>query len=198
MTKALIYDLETLSQNPDEAAVVSMAAVVFDMKYLEDNRYEYEDIISMCQYLKFDVKDQVDNLGRKIQLETLDWWKQQGKEAIKQIKPSTADVNIREMHTLLNRMFITNDVRYVFTRNNTFDPVIFHNICRKLNLNIPYPWWSIRDTKSLIMGLTYGLNIKDDFIPETAEGKYVKHDPRHDITLDVMRLQTILNAKFGE
>ncbi len=198
MTKAIIYDYETLSQNPEKAAVISMAALVFDMNLLEEGKYDYRWLLEEAKYLKFNVADQVKNFDREIELKTLEWWREQGEAAVKELKPSSRDVDLKEMHTLIKGMMLENNISYVFTRNNTFDPVIFHGVCRKLDLIIPYPWWTIRDTKSFIMGLTYGHKIKDDFIPPGVEHLYVKHDPRHDIVLDVMRLQTILSAKFGE
>ena len=94
--------------------------------------------------------------------------------------------------------FNRNKLDYIFSRNNTFDPVIVQSICSDLNLPLPYDWWKIRDTKSFIMGLTYTAGIKDNFIPAEAEHKYVEHDPRHDVVLDVMRMQTLLFYKFGE
>jgi hypothetical protein len=198
MNKALIYDFETLSQNPEKAAVISMAVMVFDLDIAEKGAYSYKSLLNSTHYMKFDVSDQVKNLDREIELKTLEWWREQGADAIKELKPSSKDVHITEMQPLIKSLMMQNDIRYVFTRNNTFDPVIFHGICRKTDVIIPYPWWTIRDTKSFIMGLTYGHNIKDDFIPLEAEGLYVKHDPRHDIVLDVMRIQAILSAKFGE
>lgn len=198
MIKALIYDFETLSQNPEKAAIISMAVMVFDLDIAERKGYTYEELLDTTRYMKFDVAEQIKKFDREIELKTLEWWQEQGRAASKELKPSKFDVSVTEIQPLIKSLMMQHDIKYVFTRNNTFDPVIFHGICRKTDVIIPYPWWVIRDTKSFIMGLTYGHNIKDDFIPEEAEGLYVKHDPRHDITLDVMRIQTILSAKFGE
>lgn len=194
MNDSIIYDFETLSQTPEDAPVISVAVLAFSLDKAERGEYEYTSLVKSAQYMKFNVEHQVKVLGRKIDTETLQWWKEQGPEAIKELKPSSADVNITEMQPLIKKIVMENNIKYVFTRNNTFDHVIFHTVCRRAGLSIPYKWWTIRDTKSFIMGLTYGHDIKDNFIPPGVDGLYVKHDPRHDISLDIMRIQTILSA----
>jgi len=55
-------------------------------------------------------------------------------------------------------------------------------------------WRIIRDTRSMIEGMSYGMDIKNDFMPSALESKFVKHDPRHDIVMDVMRMQLLARA----
>jgi len=198
MSDAFIFDFETLSQNPIDAAVVSCASLVFSMDVVESNGYTYEELLGKVQFRKFSVKDQVERWNRKIEQSTLDWWAQQSKEARASIKPSPEDYTINTLIPWLESQFNREKNKFVFTRNNTFDPVIVQSISKDFIQPVPYDWWKVRDTKSFIMGLTYGADIKDSFIPPEAEGKYVKHDPRHDVVLDVLRLQTILFHKFGE
>lgn len=192
---ALFYDFETMSQDPETAPVVSVAAGIYSMDKMENNEYDYESVLNSTHFMKFDVREQVEEYGRVIDPKTIEWWSEQGKEARETIKPLPSDKNIEELIPFLKSLIVDKNIDYVFTRNNTFDPVIVQSIVRITGQAIPYPWWAIRDVKSFIFGLTYGHNIKDSFIPPGAEGLYVKHDPRHDITLDVMRLQTILYAK---
>jgi hypothetical protein len=58
----------------------------------------------------------------------------------------------------------------------------------------PYDWWDVRDTISYIEGLVHPQDIKTNFIPEGLEEHFVVHDPCHDIAMDVMRIQTIVQA----
>jgi DNA polymerase III epsilon subunit-like protein len=198
MAESLIIDFETLSQNPINGALVSCALLTFEMDTLLVNGYTYEELLSKVEYFKFEVKSQVTNWNRKIDPKTLEWWKQQSKDALDSIKPSEEDKQLTEFIPWMVSHFNRNKLDYIFSRNNTFDPVIVQSICSDLNLPLPYDWWKIRDTKSFIMGLTYTAGIKDNFIPAEAEHKYVEHDPRHDVVLDVMRMQTLLFYKFGE
>ena len=59
---------------------------------------------------------------------------------------------------------------------------------------MPYPWWIIRDTRSMLDGMLWGSGIDNKFIPDGLEEKFVHHDPRHDIVMDVMRMQTVASA----
>jgi hypothetical protein len=197
---ALIFDFETLSQNPINGALVSCALLTFDMDILPLNGYTYEELLSRVKYFKFNVKDQVEFWNRRVDPKTLEWWQQQSKEALATIKPSKEDLPLKDFMPWFTSNFNRDKLQYIFTRNNTFDPVIIQSICTDYipEQAIPYDWWKIRDTKSFIMGLTYGHNIKDNFIPPEADGKYVKHDPRHDVVLDVMRLQVLLYTLNGE
>ena len=194
----LFYDFETLSQDPETAPIVSLASIIVTMENIESNKYSYEELLSETKFIKFDVKDQVVNWKRVIDPKTIEWWEQQEPAARATLKPTANDKPITDMITFLKDQIADKNIEYVFTRNNTFDPVIVQSIVRATGETIPYPWWTIRDVKSFIFGLTYGHNIKDSFIPPLAEGKYVKHDPRHDIVLDVLRLQTVIHAKFGD
>jgi hypothetical protein len=197
MDNALIFDFETLSQNPINGALVSCAMLTFDMDILLLNGYTYEELLDKVEYFKFDVKNQVEQWNRRVDPKTIEWWQQQSKEALATIKPSKEDQPLPNFMPWFVNNFEHDKLEYVFTRNNTFDPVIIQSICSDLTLPIPYDWWKIRDTKSFIMGLTWSHRIKDNFIPPMAENKHVKHDPRHDVVLDVTRLQTLLYYKFG-
>lgn len=196
--KAFIFDFETLSQNPIDAAIVSCAALNFNLTIAERNGYTYEELLDNVKFIKFNVKEQVDMWNRGIEQSTLEWWSQQTKEARASIKPSSNDVSIQKLIPWLEGQIDRKGTAVVFTRNNTFDPVIVMSIANDFKQSVPYDWWTIRDSKSFLDGLTYGSGIRDSFIPPAAENKYIKHDPRHDIVLDVMRIQTILYHKFGE
>lgn len=62
--------------------------------------------------------------------------------------------------------------------------------------NALYHFWEIRDSISTIDGLSWGTKLRNNFIPEGCEG-YKKHDPRHDVALDVMRIQSLVQATEG-
>lgn len=199
MDDGVIYDFETLSQNPINGAIVSLAILSFNFEKLRTNSYTYETLLNDTYFFKFDVREQVEKFDRIIEQSTLDWWQQQDKEALKKLKPSKDDVSIKQLVPFFkNAVARPEKIKTYFTRNNTFDPVILYSISNYFNQPMPHDWWKIRDTKSFIDGLTYGAGIRDSFIPPDCENKYVKHDPVHDVVLDVMRLQVLLNSKFGD
>jgi hypothetical protein len=187
-----IYDFETLSQDVFNGTVVSLAALVFDEnRFISDEPYEFFELVDMCKFIKFDVEEQVKVYGRKISTDTLKWWKENGGEAIHSLKPSDEDRSISELYSFLyNEVGFMNCSR-VYTRGNTFDPIFLQSILNHFGQTTPYPWWTIRDTRSLIDGMTYGSKINNKFIPPEVEEYFIAHNPKHDIACDVMRIQYI-------
>ena len=190
----VIYDFETMSQNPVDGVVVSFAMASYDpQRFANDNPYTYQEILDKTHYMKFDVEDQVKNYNRKIEKATLEWWSQQNKEAQKKLAPSPDDKSIADLYGF----FIVNkpvNLNKVYTRLNTFDPIFMTSLMKATGNPEPYDWWSVRDTISYIEGLSYGVDLNPGFIPEGLEDKFVKHDPTHDIAMDVMRMQAIVQA----
>lgn len=196
---SLIYDFETLSQNQVKGVVVSVAILPFNMARVTHGKdYTYEELLDSCLVMKFDVKKQVTVYGREIELDTLNWWKEQTPQVRKQLDPSPDDKDISELYDFFILNTMVNNLQHVFTRNNTFDPMFLQYICSQFGKPLPYPWWLVRDTKSLINGMTWGQKIEDDFIPDGLASKFVKHDPKHDIAMDVMRLQSLSRILIPE
>lgn len=190
----MIFDFETLSQNPVDGVVISLATLNYDDKiFTTENPYTYGELLEKTQYIKFNVESQVKSYDRKIEKDTLDWWGKQGEEAQKALRPSPEDVSITELY---NFMIVNKPVNLnrVWTRRNTFDPVFMTSLMKRVGKPEPYNWWDVRDTISFIEGLTYGSDLKNNFIPEGLDEHFVAHDPRHDIAMDVMRMQTVIQA----
>ena len=185
-----IYDFETLSQNPQDGVVLSMAMLNWDPKI----KYTYHELVNSAAYIKFDVAEQVEKYDRKISPSTLAWWGEQNKEAQKALKPSSNDKSITELYDFYCDNMTASADALVYTRRNTFDPVFMLSVMNSVGRDLPYAWWDVRDTISYIEGLTYGADTDHRFIPEGLKDKFVAHDPRHDIAMDVMRIQTLMSA----
>lgn len=184
-----IYDFETLSQDVFDGVAVNLAVLKFDEDRFIKQPYSFEELVDSCKLIKFDVEEQVKKYGRKIQQSTLDWWMQQEKSVQKQIRPSDKDVSIDTLYEFLSLEIQIQKCDRVYTRGNTFDPILMSSLLRHFGQIDPMKWWVIRDTRSLFEGMTYGHGIKSTFIPEGLEGKFIAHDPCHDIAMDVMRFQ---------
>jgi len=188
-----IYDFETLSTNPVDGVVVSLAMLNFDPDRFIDQAYTYQELVDKCFYMKFDVEDQVKSYNRKIEKDTLEWWGKQNKEARDKLAPSSDDKSIADLHNF----FVVNkpvNLKRIYTRRNTFDPIFMSSVMKATGNPEPYAWWDVRDTISYIEGLVYPQEIKTNFIPEGLEERFVAHDPCHDVAMDVMRIQTITQA----
>ena len=194
MNNSLIYDYETLGQDVINCPVLSMAAFAFDTNRFISKPYTLSEIVDGSTYVKFDVNEQVKVFKRVIESSTIDWWMLQSKEAQRsQLKAYKTDVSISEMPDVLESIYT--EGASVYTRGNTFDPIITETMCKAMGKPSPYPWWSIRDTRSMIDGLSYGSKMSNSFMPEPVEYKdVVLHDPRYDIALDILRLQVLIRA----
>lgn len=194
INECVIYDFETLGLDQHKSVVVSFAMLSFSEKSYVDYPYVYDELISSCKYVKFDVEEQVRDYGRKINKDTLKWWNEQGAEAKKQIMPSAADVSISTLHTFLMDNIDLKNHKKAYTRGNTFDPIFLDSIlasCGKVN---PMHWRTIRDTRSMIDGMSFGMDLDNGFTPSELKDVFVKHDPKHDIVMDVMRMQLLAQA----
>lgn len=187
-----IYDFETLGQDVFDAVAVNLAVLKFDEDRFVKTPYEFEELVDSCKLIKFNVEEQVKEYGRKIQQTTLDWWTQQEKEVRKQIQPSDQDVSISELYEFLSLEIQIQKCDRVYTRGNTFDPILLSSLLRHFQQIDPTKWWVIRDTRSLFEGMTYGHNIKSTFIPEGLEENFKAHDPCRDVAMDVMRFQYLV------
>jgi hypothetical protein len=194
MNECVIYDFETLSQDQNKGVVISLALLSYTEKRFVSDPYTYEELLSNCKKIKFNVEEQVTKYNRTISKETVAWWKEQNKEAQKQLAPSSEDVSIDKLYDFLIENIDLKNHRKAYTRGNTFDPIIMDWLLKESNKVNPMHWGSIRDTRSFIDGLAYGSKLNNKFIPEGLQSKFVEHDPCHDIVMDVMRMQTLIQA----
>lgn len=197
MTKAVIYDFETLGVDPDTNPVILAIGVLeFDFdETVAPNPPTYMDYVNRAHFVKFNVVEQVKKYKRTINPETLQFWKEQGETAKFILDPSPDDVSIDTMPDVWKRLkYEPFEYKKVYTRGNTFDPAML----KTLPGGDPFNWWTIRDTRSYIDGMTVGEDLGDKFMPPNCEQQFVHHHPAHDVALDVMRIQTLHRALLLE
>jgi hypothetical protein len=195
----IIYDFETLGQNPLKSAVVCLAALAFsEERFISDKPYSFSELVQSAKLIKFDAQEQVNIYGRTIDKSTLDWWSKQSPEARKILVPSHLDKPLEQIYSFLLSLssIKPEKIKKVYTRGNTFDPVILDSLLNDIGKSNPFPWWAIRDTRSMIEGMTYGSDIKNNFIPEGLETAFIAHNAIHDIVIDVMRIQFLARLLF--
>lgn len=199
LNDSIIFDFETISTDRINGCVISMAMLSFSMNRFESMPYTYKELLDNTKFIKFDVQDQVKNYKRSVDKETVDWWAKQPKEAQKQLAPSKEDKSISELFSFWTLNKPTN-LKRVFSRGNAFDPIVLDYILKQTGIppDSAYNFWEIRDTRSFIEGLTYGSNIDNRFIPTGLDKYFVAHNPRHDIVMDVMRMQHLIRLLFVE
>ena len=193
MDDCIIYDFETLG-NQYTGAAVSLAVLKFNESNYKSDPYNYDDLVKQTAFIKFNVEEQVKSFGRKIDKSTLEWWGKQSEQAQEQLKPSPSDRSIYDLWNFMTEYTKGMDISRVYTRGNMFDPVLMENLLYSCDKGVPYPWWNVRDTRSLLDGLLWGSDIDNKFMPNDCEQSFIHHDPRHDIALDVMRMQSVVRA----
>ena len=194
MDECVIYDFETLSQDQANGVVTSFAMLTFSESRYTTKPYTFEELVSSCKYIKFSVVDQVENFGRKVSKDTVQWWSEQGEEAKKQIAPSDQDVSISEFYKWITSNVECGKIKKSYTRGNTFDPMFLQSLMKQTGNPEPFHWRTVRDTRSTIEGMSFGMNLDNGFMPGALEDKFIKHNPCHDIALDVMRMQLLAQA----
>lgn len=200
LNDCVIFDFETLSTDRVKGVVVNMALLTFsEGRYTSNIPYTYNELVDNCKLIKFDIDDQVKNYSRVISKDTLEWWGKQSKEAKKQLNPSPDDKSISELFHFWVVNITLHNLKKVYSRGNTFDPIILDYILEQTGTDpsSAMKHWQIRDTRSTIEGMAWGHNISNSFIPDGLDEHFIAHDPRHDIAMDVMRMQTLAQALKG-
>lgn len=187
------YDFETLGIKPETAPAACLALINFETDRFVDNPYTFDELCNMTKFVKFDIMEQVQKYGRVIEKATLDWWTTQDDEVKALIKPSAEDVSVTEVYGF----FLSNlhpMSKKVFTRRASLDQPLLISLCDVSGHPLPYGWYDFREIVSYFEGLTYGNNVDTSFIPVEAADKFKKHDPIHDVAVDVLRYQAIVRA----
>lgn len=193
MDDCVIYDFETLGQDQRNSVVLSFAMITFSERHYKSDPYAYSELVNKAKFIKFDVASQVET-GRKINKDTLVWWQEQGKEAQKQLRPSSIDQPLSALYPFIKKHTEDCKIKKSFTRGNTFDPMFLQYIMEETGNEDPFHWRSVRDTRSMIEGMSFGMKLDNGFTPGDIEQEFVKHDPRHDVAMDVMRMQLLAQA----
>lgn len=187
----LMLDTETLGKRED-TVILSIACVPFT---LEDHDY-FKSYLNKGIMIKFSVEEQIKKFHRSITTDTIEWWKQQSKEARDaNLKPSPNDMTAVEGLTLLSKFISDSGYNhkksYVWARGTNFDfPKIEHFYEDCANLTLPFNTWKIRDTRTYI-----------DILTGTDDGKYelkfgdidnfVAHNCLHDAAMEAAKLSEI-------
>ena len=133
-----MIDLETLGVEPD-SVIMTLGAIKFD---------PYSDVEPHSGlYLRCDVEEQSENLGRSIDENTLAWWAQQSQEIQDEAFGEHDRVNMEELTKQLNKWCVGLD--YIWCQGPTFDFVILQHLYKNIGKPVPWNYWQIRDSRTL-------------------------------------------------
>jgi len=199
--KNFIIDFETLGTDiVNGFPVVDCSYMTFDAdRFTSDNPYTYEELLDSMQKIKFDVEDYCTRFGYKPSKSTLQWWSTQPPEARKQLKPLPSDLTVEEFADKLVGYLQNNKPNFWWSRGNTFDPLVIYRIFDDINRTDEFAklckFWALRDIRTYIDAkFDFNPKINNGFVVDEWKDKFVKHDSRHDVTVDILRLQLIIRT----
>lgn len=207
VTTHLLIDFETMGIDVKNCAVVDVAWIFFEWeKFTKGPGYSFNDLVRMVNTVKFDVQDQVNRLGYKVDKSVVQWWKNLPPDVRKKAIPSSSDKKIEDFVRIFNRTLEANPPKYWWSRSNTFDPIILERLIQSAG-EVEYStwkqycqYWAVRDTRTWIDSKLNWPD-KNDFVPVSDLNSwntyFKKHDSSHDVAADVLRLQRIARAEEG-
>lgn len=180
----LVFDIETLGSSAN--SVVASAGIVYVDK---DRRQSYDDLIHEGLFVKFDVEYQIKKLHRKVEQETVDWWKNQ--------HPSIRDYSLRPLPTdmlpadgldALCKYIKEHKSETIWTRGS-LDQFVIDDLAKQIGHELIAPYNMYRDVRTAIdifSGSTNGYCDVD--FPGFERHNVIKHNPVHDSAYDAMML----------
>ena len=131
-------DLETLDTSPS-ATILTIGGVKFN-PYTADEPYDKF-------YFKLSIDDQ-DRLGRTVSDSTLEWWAKQDPEIMNEAFDQSNAVSVDEFLNALNKWIVGVDI--FWGQGYGFDYTMLEDIYRSLGRPIPWQFWQIRDSRTLL------------------------------------------------
>ena len=138
----VMLDIETLGTRP-EAVVVTLGAVKF-------NPYTMDEP-GPGIYMRLDADEQI-ALGREVREDTMLWWMSQAEDVREEALGEGPDrIKLEDMYKQLNKFLV--GVDNIWCQGPAFDIVILENLYRQLQKPAPWPYYSIRDSRTLLKAL---------------------------------------------
>ena len=171
MTIHAMIDLETLGTSPD-CAVLTIGGVKFNPNALSEPYQPF--------YYRFDVDDQLEK-GRTVLDSTLEWWGQQEESVREEALGDENRTPVLEVLQALNKWCVGVDT--IWCQGPAFDIVILEHMFRQYDHHIPWPFWKIRDSRTL-----FGIMPKD---PRKAIN-FAAHNALEDCKVQALCVQQTL------
>lgn len=190
-----VFALKTLGILPNSVCL-SLGIVPFQF----ENNTNFKELVNSGFYVKLDVKEQIQKYKRTVSDDTMHWWKKQGEDAKKILKPSSRDVCLEEAMENLWEFLLSNNYdprnSYLWSRGNLFDFGKMESIFHDLGMKEPYNGWKVRDIRTMIdclCGVTNGkikpLGPREGIIPNNA-----LHDAANDAMTMIEVFQSLAES----
>ena len=177
---AVMLDLETLSTRPN-AVILSLGAVIFDPHSLSQPKAWLS--------LKFDVDEQIAH-GRDVQDDTLAWWSRQSPEVIELSMGEKDRESVTSALEKFTKFVLHADE--IWSQGPVFDIVMLENIYSQYQMHVPWPYWKIRDSRTLFKVLNH------DPRSELRGASASHHDALDDAVIQALAVQQCFQLLKGK
>lgn len=137
MANDVMIDMETLSTDPN-CVILTIGAVRFDPMG--------NGVVEKLE-LRPEIDSQTEEFDRHINPDTLRWWGEQSEDAINEAMGDNDRIPFKDAMDKLYK-FCWNR-RAVWSNGAGFDIVVAENAFRQLDTPIPWPFYTIRDTRTI-------------------------------------------------
>ena len=137
MTTHAMIDLETLDVLPT-ATVLTIGGVKFNPNEISEPTQPF--------YYRFNVDEQLDK-GRTTSESTLEWWGKQAEDVREEALGDGNRTPVLEVLQALNKWCVGVDT--IWCQGPAFDIVILEDMFRSYDHHVPWPFWKIKDSRTL-------------------------------------------------
>ena len=137
MTTHATIDIETLGTSPD-TVVLTIGGIKFDP--MEDDGLHSEF------YYRLNADEQID-MGRTVDEKTLEWWETQSEEVKAEALDTNDRIPVEETLKALNKWLV--GVDKLWCQGPVFDIGILENLYKQIGLHHNWPFYIIRDSRTL-------------------------------------------------
>lgn len=138
----VMLDLETLATSPD-SVILTIGAIKF-------NPFDRDTDMDQGLYFRINVDEQI-ALGRKVDEGTVAWWGTQSEEVREEALGEDGRVDLDTFTKSLNKFVL--GANRIWAQGPVFDIVILENLYRQLGKPAPWPYYVIRDSRTLLKAL---------------------------------------------
>lgn len=184
------FDLETLGKK-ENAVILSIGVVPFTF----ESNATFSELLDAGLYLKLSVEKQV-QMGRKIEKDTVEFWKKQGDEAREVLTPTAKDVDPIAACKIIDGFIKENGVdkerSWFWSRGNAFDFGKIEDLYDSYGIPLPFLGFMQRDIRTMVdcfCGTTRG-KVK----AVRPQDGFIYHNALHDAASDVAKMIEIYDA----
>lgn len=187
-----VFDVETIGTESN-SVILSAAIVYIDMSI---PNHTWESLYEKSLFVKFNVKDQVENYKRVVDKSAIDWWNKQCSMAKEQsFYPKKGDLKAKDGIEILHnyiKQHCDPNTTLIWTRGS-LDQMVIDSLCVAAEVEKIMPYANYRDMRTYVdLTATNSIrgycNIDKTKYPNFDRNVVVKHNPVDDICLDALML----------